>query len=558
VHVLDNSGVSAFSSIELPFDPLNEEIHVNSVRVMESGGNLITGKVSQVYITDDQDSGLASHKKKLNIPVSGIGPGSTLEFMVTRRETEVVKEKPFLSFIFSRGIPVRQSIVYVAGDASGLNFKSSPAMEPHTLGAGRYWLCEDPIVMRPEPLHPPVDEFVPMLWVGDNSADWASLGRKYFASIKERLSLNAALSAQVRRLTENLKTDDEKIAVLARHVQTNYLYKGLEFGRRGRMPELPETMARNKYGDCKDHSVMLQQMLEASGIPARLALVNTAAEVQKELPSLEQFDHMIVYVPGRGTDGFIDCTQKGALAGKGPPHGLAKREAFIVDKDNPRFERIPDCAAVASSLASTRQVRLLDGGDVSVEEHLSVSGMLGASLREHLMEMADTLRRRFLQASLKDGQTELESWGIEDLDNPAVPLRLKLVYKVRNQFHKVDGRWLGVMPILLERWYLTYEQVDRRLAPFQLKYPIEFISKATLTGPEGWQPQPGENTDQRIDEPFLSARCHQEANGAELRVEFTCRQKAGNFTADQYSAFRESVSRALGLAGRSAAFKEKK
>ena len=52
--------------------------------------------------------------------------------------------------------------------------------------------------------------------------------------------------------------------------------------------------------------------------------------------------------------------------------------------------------------------------------------------------------------------------------------------------------------------------------------------------------------------------CHEETNGAELRVEFTCRQKAGNFTADQYGAFRESVSRALALAGRSAAFKEKK
>jgi hypothetical protein len=355
-----------------------------------------------------------------------------------------------------------------------------------------------------------------------------------------------------------LKTADEKIAVLARHVQTNYHYKGLEFGRRGRIPELPEEMARNKFGDCKDHAVMLQQMLEASGIPARLVLVNTAAKVRKEMPSLEQFDHMIVYVPGRGTNAFIDCTQKGALLGKGPPDGLTRREVFILDAESPRFERIPDGAAVVSSLASTRQARLLDGGDVSVEEQLSVSGMLGASLREQLMEMADTLRRRFLQAHLKNGQAELESWSIEDLDDPAVPLRIKLVYKVRNQFHKVEGRWLGVVPTLLERCYLTYEQVDHRLAPFQLKYPFEFTSKVTLKGPGGWQPQPDENADQRIDEPFLSARCHQETNGDELRVEFTCREKAGDFVAEQYSAFRESVNRALALAGRSAAFKEKK
>jgi tetratricopeptide (TPR) repeat protein len=558
VNILDSSGAAAFSSVEIPFDPLNQEIYVNSVRVLESNGNVITGKVSQFYISDEKDSELVSQKKKLNIPVSGIRPGSILEFMVTLRETGPLKEKPFLEFIFSRGVPVRQSIVYIAGETAGLKFKSSPVMEPVTLGPGRYWLCEDPIVIRPEPLHPPVDEFVPMMCVGDSSADWTDLGKKYFASIEDRLALNEALRAQVQQLTQDLKTEDEKVAVLARHVQTNYIYKGLEFGRRGLMPEKPEQMAQNKYGDCKDHSVMLQQMLEAARIPARLALVNTTAGVQKEMPSLDQFDHMIVYVPGRGTDAFIDCTQKGALLGKGPPYGLAKREAFIVEKDNPRFEQIPPCAAVVSSLASTRLVRLLDGGEVRVEEDANVSGMQGAVLREQLMEMPDTVRRTFFQAHLKDGQAELENWSIENLDNPAAPLQVKLVYKVRNQFHKVDARWLGVVPALLERFYLTYDQVDRRLTPFQLKYPVEFTSKVTMTGPEGWQPQPGVNPDQTIDEPFLAWHCHKEAKGSKLHIEFNCRQKPGTFRADQYGQFREAVSRALAMVGPSAAFEEKK
>ncbi len=558
VHVMDSSGVAAFSSIEFPFDPLNEEIHVNGVRVVESDGIVTTGRVSEVHIADELDPGVVSHKKTLNILVPGLRPGSTLEFMVTRREIGAAKEKTFLSLTFSHDIPARQSIVYVAGNASGLKFKSSPAMEPRLLSKGRYWLCEDPIVVRPEPLLPPADEWVPILWVGDSSADWTALGKRYFALVRERLTLDSALREQVRRLTGNLKTDGEKIAALARCVQTNYHYIANEFGPRGSIPELPEEMARNKFGDCKDHSVMLQQMLEAAGIPARLALVNTEAQVQKDVPSLDQFDHMIVYVPGRGTNSFIDCTQKGALLGDGPPNGLERREAFIVDKDNPRFERIPDGPAVASSLASTRRVRLLDGGDVRVEEQLSISGMLGASLREELMELPDTLRRKFLQAHLKHGQAELESWSVDDVDNPAVPLRLKLVYTVRNQFHKVEGRWLGMVPALLERRYLTYDQVDRRLSPFQLKYPIEFTSKVTLTGPKGWQPQLDENTDQRIDDAFLSAHCQQKTNGDDLSVEFTFRQKKDDFPADRYSAFRESVNHALALIGRSAAFKEEK
>jgi len=179
-------------------------------------------------------------------------------------------------------------------------------------------------------------------------------------------------------------------------------------------------------------------------------------------------------------------------------------------------------------------------------------------VREQLMELPDTVRRKFFQEHLKDGQAELESWSVEGVDNPGGPLRVKLVYKLRNQFHKVEGRWLGVVPALLERFYLTYDQVDRRLTPLQLKYPLEFTSKVTMTGPAGSQPPSDAKPDQTIDEPFLTGRCHAETSGTELRLEFSCWQKPGTFPADQYGPFREAVSRALALVGRSAAFEEKK
>ncbi len=553
VHILDTSGASSFSSVEISFDPLSEEIYVNSVRVMESGGNVVTGKVSQFYITDDQSSELATHGKKLVIPVSGLRPGSVLEFAVTRLETGPLNEMPFLDFMFSRGVPVWQSIVFLKGTVPDLKFKASPSVQTRTISEGRYWLCENPIVIRPEPLRPSTDQFVPMLWMGDGSTDWTMLGKRYYASIEDRLRLNAELREQARRLTQDLASEDEKIAVLARHVQTNYLYKGLEFGRRGRMPALPEEVAHNKYGDCKDHAVMLQQMLQAAGIPARLALVNTEADVQQDLPSLDQFDHMIVYVPGRGNDAFIDCTQKGALLGKGPPHGLAGRQAFIVDRDKPRFEPIPNCPKVASEMTSTRAVHVLESGEVRVEETFSLTGVLEAAMRQQLMEVPDTVRRMFLQAHLKEGQAELETWGIEDLEKPAAPLRIKLVYKLRNQFHKVEARLLGAVPALLERYYLSYDQVDKRLSPFELKYPIQFTSKVSLTGPDGWRPQAPANPDQSLEENFLQARSHQSVADSELRIEFSCRQKPGRFPPDQYSAFREAVNRAMDLVERRAA-----
>jgi hypothetical protein len=40
--ILDASGVAALSSIQVPFDPLNEQVFVNEVRVMDSSMTLTT------------------------------------------------------------------------------------------------------------------------------------------------------------------------------------------------------------------------------------------------------------------------------------------------------------------------------------------------------------------------------------------------------------------------------------------------------------------------------------------------------------------------------------
>jgi tetratricopeptide (TPR) repeat protein/transglutaminase-like putative cysteine protease len=553
VHILDSSGVNAFSTIGIPFDPLSEEIFINSIRVHQSSGSVVTGKVARCYVTDDVSSGLASYNKNLNIPVSGLRPGCTLEFMVTRRDLAQVTEAheiPFLSFAFSRGVPVRQSIIYVAGEPAGLKSVTSPPLEARNIQGGRYWVCEDPIILRPEPLHPPADEFVPMLWLGDNSGRWPALAAKYLASISDRMVLDQELRAQAKVLTAGLDREAQKVVALARHVQTNYTYQGLEFGSRGRMPEMPAEMAQNKYGDCKDHSVMLQQMLQASGVNAWLALVNSSAAVRKELPSLDQFDHMVVYVPSCGAGAFIDCTQKGVWPGQGPPDGLGGREALILDKTSPRFEPIPQSPEVASVVESTRTVRVAAAGDVHIEEILRVSGMDAGGMRDNLMELAAANRRIYLQKHLKHGEAELESWDIADLDDPSVPLRIKMVYKLRDQFHLVDGRLLGSVPSLLERFYLQLDQVENRVSPFQLKYPLTFKSKVSITGPDGFQFQRPPGPHHNLDEPFLSAQCREELKGPELRLDFECVQKRGTFPASKYASFRDASSRALALIGK--------
>jgi hypothetical protein len=174
---------------------------------------------------------------------------------------------------------------------------------------------------------------------------------------------------------------------LARYVQTNYTYKALEFGRRARLPHTTAEILRNQYGDCKDHALLLQQLLEASGIPARLALVRTQGKVCKELPSLDQFDHMVVFLPAFRNGFFIDCTDKGSDLGQAVPLGLAGKEALILDAVNPRFVTIPDYPEGSSLLQVRREVRITNGTDVAVHEVLRLKGYNGSTLRAYFKQL---------------------------------------------------------------------------------------------------------------------------------------------------------------------------
>ena len=91
IKVLDEAGVTKFSSFEVPFDPLGEELFVNDLTVRDAGGAVLsTGTVDDYYVMDDTSRGEASQDKVVHIPVSGLRPGCEISLTITRpglRET---------------------------------------------------------------------------------------------------------------------------------------------------------------------------------------------------------------------------------------------------------------------------------------------------------------------------------------------------------------------------------------------------------------------------------------------------------------------------------------
>ena len=551
--ILDGSGVSAFSTVQMPFDPLAEQIYVNEVRIMDSEGKtLSTGNLANYYVLDDHSRPEASHKKILNIPMPGLRPGCKLAVTLTRRAFGHAEEFPFCAHVFASTLPVRESIFFLTGDIGQLKYHSSPAMVPEKIGGGLCWRVKDPLVARWEPLQRPAATFLPTLWVSSAESRWPVIVSNYLASISDSLKPDATLRSRAQKLVAHADNDDDRISLLSAYVQTNITYKAIEFGRRASVPNQPSTVLEHRYGDCKDHAVLLQQMLIAAGVPSELALVSHNGPVQKDDASLDQFDHMIVYVPGHGGR-FLDCTSKGADVAHAIPAGLAGQNALILNRE-PRFVTIPNYPADASTVSIEEGMHLLDDADLAVEESLTLTGAHAAFMREYLLQIPETSRRTYFQNSEGMRDADLTDFKIESLDKLSEPLRLRFRYTLKKQLRHAGEQIRGVIRAGFSRSYLTTGPVNNRCSPFELSIPESIQAKISIDAPAGFHAERPANAPLQLDPRFLTGQGEAQSISNQLRLNVSCRQTTGVFQAADYDAYRQSLAQVMTFLEREVVF----
>ena len=154
---------------------------------------------------------------------------------------------------------------------------------------------------------------------------YADVGQAYQARAKEKAKVTPAIQTLANELIQKAKANSnlEKVKVLHHWVSQNIRYLGIYVGAGGFVPHDAQSILDNRYGDCKDHVVILEALLEAVGIDSSPALINSGtAYLLPKLPTPGIFDHVITYVPSLNL--FLDSTSRFAPLGTLPNGDLDK------------------------------------------------------------------------------------------------------------------------------------------------------------------------------------------------------------------------------------------
>lgn len=497
-HAHTAAGVSILNEIHIPFTPLYDDVYVNTLRVYGPDGQLVTdGDVSGAYLMDDTTTDLITLSKLLVIPIRGLEPGGSFELVVTIQSINTPREMPFKHVELNGSLPRMLSFVRFEGATDSILFADSEGVDEGKLHrvitpTSVEWTISDPLVYQYGRFLPDDYTVYPAVWIGARSTDWESLGKDYLTRVAEFLDPDPQAARVAEELTADLTDPQDIIDALMRHVQDTYAYRGVLFGVRAQIPNSVASILNSKSGDCKDLSVLMYQLLRARGIEAHLVLVNTRGWLFDQMPTLDQFDHMIIHVPSLLPQPFLDPTDRQLPIGLVSPH-LSGLRALVLKEDEPFIAEIPALGPEEHSIAIMRDLRLSANGSVQVKETVTFSGYAGAALRYFLRNANPKDYYLAIRHTLNGRRPDLsfQNLIISNLNQRDLPLQLTYEYPLpRFYLSTSEHSRMAMVPPSWETLAIAVETEDiPRQVPYQIHSPVSVRVTNRYDLPNGWEIQ---------------------------------------------------------------------
>ncbi len=139
---------------------------------------------------------------------------------------------------------------------------------------------------------------------------WEEVGAWYDSLQKDAVVVTPAIQARAALLTKGLTSDDDKVRAIFNDVAMMIHYVALDFGIGRYEPHAADDVLSNEYGDCKDKHTLLAALLKAAGIEAWPVLISSSRELDPDVPSPAQFDHVITLVKLKDKMLWMDSTEE--------------------------------------------------------------------------------------------------------------------------------------------------------------------------------------------------------------------------------------------------------
>ena len=327
IRIQSEAGVRQFGVLTFGYTNDNQKLEIVYVRVRKADGTTVltpTGDAQDVSSEVTRVAPTYSDLREKQVPVRALGVGDVLEYQVrTIQDKPEVPNQFWFSHRFVKGAVVLSETLRVAFPAGKYVKVVSPEIQPtiQELAGTKIYLWKTS--QRKASLPASQEEKAKLSTEGVTPSvqlttfhNWDEVGRWYGDLQAARIAVTPAIQARAAQLTAGLTTDDDKQQAIYNYVSTNFRYISISLGAGRYQPHTAAEILTNQYGDCKDKHTLFAALLKAAGIEAWPALIGAGIKLDDTVPSPEQFNHVITYLPKSGHPVWLDTTPEVA------PYGL--------------------------------------------------------------------------------------------------------------------------------------------------------------------------------------------------------------------------------------------
>lgn len=309
--------------IRIPVSPFQKVKNLKGWLIKSSGG---IEKLSKKNIIQFSASSAAGYYDDDHLIAAGFPEASTGDVVAFEyKYQEKGWATLFQQFVFQVQIPVlftELRLKLPEGWELRQHLRNGQPVTFKKTAGGYIWTARE-LSYRPDELLAPswsalarrlqISTFSPMTDNEIHFADWPAVSGWLSGIHNDKVRVTVAVGAAVQQVTENVSSIQDKLAAVGAFAQEDIRYVAVELGKNRWVPRsAPETL-RNRYGDCKDKTILMRAMMQFMGISSASVLVNTSYPVSRGLSTPFQFNHCIVAIPVEGLN--LSESWQNAIAG---------------------------------------------------------------------------------------------------------------------------------------------------------------------------------------------------------------------------------------------------
>ncbi len=435
VHIQSQAGVEEFGQLVFGYSSATEKLEVEYVRVRKPDGQVVAtpDSTAQDFAPDVlKEAPMYSDYRQRHVSVAALQPGDTLEYRtVTRVLTPLAPGNFWYQHTFPKGIVVHEDRLVIDVPKSRAVKLKTPSRQPEIQQTGDRrvytWVAKDLEPERSDKERKQEDEEKGPDVQLTTFTDWKQIAQWYARLQGERMTVDDSVRKQADELTQGADTPTEKARRLYDFVARKIRYVSISLGAGRYQPHSSAEVLRNGYGDCKDKHTLFSAMLRAEGITSYPVLIDSSRQLDPDIPSPAQFDHVITAARlGSGLT-WLDTTPEVTPFGM-ILYQLRNKQAVLASEgEEGGLQRTPADSPVKTFLHFSLDGKLSEFGALDATLEVTAQGDRDWPMRASF--------RRYSQAQWKDFVKMLSSsWGfpgdvddvqLDSIEDTGKPFHLK-------------------------------------------------------------------------------------------------------------------------------------